>query len=354
MSLKVQLDLQRDDFSLKVDTELPTQGITALFGPSGCGKTTLLRALAGLDHHPQAVCHFANMVWQDSTVFVPPHQRATAMVFQHANLFSHLTVLQNIEFAEQRVPADARKITKQQAVELLGLQDLLARSTRNLSGGERQRVAIARAVASSPELLLMDEPLSSLDKQSRLQILPVIEKLNRELNIPIIYVSHMLREVSRLADHMVLMHSGRVQASGPVQALLTQADVGLLFDEYAESIIEASVAEIDQQYKVAMLDSDAGRFCVLRDDLEVGQTYRLRIAARDVSISLSAAVDTSILNIFPAKVIDINNDGETQVIVRLALNQQTILARLSRKSAEALALEAHMPVFAQVKSVALL
>lgn len=354
MSLKVRYKVEYDDFLLDVDTDLPTSGITALFGPSGCGKTTLLRAIAGLDRHPHGACCFGDVVWQDGESFKSPHLRAAAMVFQHANLFSHLNVEQNIDFAGHRVPGDQQTVSKEQVVEFLGITHLLNRATEKLSGGERQRVAVARALVSSPQLLLMDEPLSSLDKNSRLEILPVIEKLNREFSIPIIYVSHMLREVSRLADHVLVMRDGQITAEGSVQTLLTELDVGLAYDEYAESVVEATVALLDDAYDIAILDSKAGQFTVLRQDLKVGHAHRLRIAARDVSISLTAASDTSILNVFPARIMDINEDGPAQMLIRLNLNGEIILARLSRKSVNNLGLTRGMAVFAQVKSVALL
>ncbi len=195
-------------FALDVGFAAPETGVTALFGPSGCGKTTVLRCIAGLERLEYG--HFslsATEVWQDGFRFLPPHRRAVGYVFQEASLFPHLSVTANLRFGQKR--AADRGIVFDEVVTLLGLSRLLGRVPARLSGGERQRVAIGRALLSQPRLLLMDEPLSALDRISKDEILPYLERLYDALSIPVIYVSHDLAEVERLADHLVLLSAGR-------------------------------------------------------------------------------------------------------------------------------------------------
>jgi len=213
--IEIDLRLARPAFTLEVRQTLPAQGITAFFGPSGCGKTTLLRAIAGLERAQGRVA-MGDAAWQDDArgAFVPAHQRSLGYVIQEAALFPHLDVRRNLDYGLKRTRAEERRIPLDQVIELLGIGHLMQRRTTTLSGGERQRVAIARALATSPRLLLMDEPLAALDMQRKREVLPYLEGLQRELRLPILYVSHAIDEVSRLADHLLVMEEGRVRAAG--------------------------------------------------------------------------------------------------------------------------------------------
>jgi len=339
---------------LDAELSVPAEGVTALFGPSGCGKTTLLRAIAGLEYHRGGFLQVGDMTWQEGERFVPAHRRPLGYVFQEASLFDHLTVRGNLEYGVKRVPQAERKVSMEQAIELLGIGHLLERRPDTISGGERQRVAIARALAVSPRLLLMDEPLAALDLNRKREILPYIESLHNELDIPVIYVSHSPGEVARLADHLVMLEAGRVVATGAIQDMLTRLDLPLAHGSDAEALIKATVAGHDDEYELTYLDFAGGRFTVTRKDLTVGSKVRLRVAARDVSLTLEHQSGTSILNIFPATVAEITDEGPAQVTVRLLLGSVPLLARVTRKSASVLDLKPGKSVYAQAKSVALL
>lgn len=353
MTLEARFHIPRRDFVLDVDLILPAQNVTAIFGPSGSGKTTLLRAFAGLERCPQGYLRVGEMLWQDGGHFVPTHKRSIGYVFQEASLFSHLDVRGNVEFGLKRVPHDERKVSMDRAIDLLGIQPLLKRGTDELSGGERQRVAIARALAVNPGLLMMDEPLAAVDLMHKREIMPYLESLHDELDIPVLYVSHSLDEVTRLADHVVLLHDGRMSAEGPIGEMLTRLDLPFLHDENAETLVETVVAGRDERYGLAYLDFPGGRFTVPGAALRRGDTVRLRVAARDVSLTLEQPTATSILNVFPAVVQEIVHEDRAQVLVRLDANGAALLSRITSKSADQLGLAAGRPVYAQVKAVAL-
>ena len=354
MSIEIRFKIDRGEFVLDVDMEIPDRGITAVFGPSGCGKTTLLRAIAGLEPCDNGYLRVGEMLWQEGASFVPPHKRPLGYVFQEASLFAHLNVRRNLEYGIKRVPASQRKVSLHKAIELLGIEPLLEHTAGQLSGGERQRVAIARALAVSPEILLMDEPLAALDQARKQEILPYLESLHDELDIPVIYVSHSQDEVARLADHLVLLEAGRVRATGSIGEMLTRLDLPLAYGNDAEALIEAVVAGHDDEYDLTLLDFSGGRFTVSRHDLPVGHSVRVRVIARDVSLTLQQQSGTSILNIFPAIITEITPAGSAQMMVKLMSGDVTLLARVTRKSASILDLKPGKLVYAQAKSVALL
>ncbi|CUA91400.1 MULTISPECIES: molybdenum ABC transporter ATP-binding protein [Comamonas] len=354
--IAAQLRLSRPDFELDVDLQLPGQGVTALFGPSGCGKTSCLRSLAGLER-AQGRVTVNQTVWQDDTSrqWLPTHQRALGYVFQEASLFPHLSVQRNIDYGLKRTPQERRKVSKERAVELLGISHLMDRMPATLSGGERQRVAIARALATSPEVLLMDEPLAALDAQRKAEVLPYLEQLQRHLRIPVIYVSHSMDEVARLAQHMVLLGAGKVLAQGSVTELLSSLDLPLAHGDVASSVVHATVQAHDAADHLSTLIFDGGQLqLVMARPREPGSTVPLRVQARDVSLSLLRPEGSSILNILPVQVLGLREDGPGQVMVSLQAGGTRLLARITRHSAKALQLQAGMPLYAQIKGMALL
>jgi molybdate transport system ATP-binding protein len=348
-------------FSLDVAFRMPMRGITALFGPSGCGKTTILRCMAGLQRLPG---HFilGDAVWQDSArdIFVRTHQRPIGYVFQEASLFRHLSVRQNLMYGARRAgdaPADSA-LSFDGIVELLGVGHLLDRSPAALSGGERQRIAVGRALLSRPRILLMDEPLSALDRMTKSEILPYFEQLHKSLALPIVYVSHDIGEVVRLADTMVLLDKGRVVASGPLAELQTDPSLPLIAAPDAAVMIEGRVESIDETYALTSFAVPGGLLIVPGRQGARGMERRLRIAASDVSFTRTAATDTTILNCLPARIVSVDghaNEAQVNIVAALGADGTgaRIAARITRKSLDALALAPGTPVFAQIKSVAL-
>jgi len=299
MTISAKFLIRRGNFTLDAEFTVPAHGVTALYGPSGCGKTTLLRAVAGLEKDLDGHFKLGDAVWQSPGHFIPAHQRPIGYVFQEASLFAHLCVQRNLEYGLSRVPTNERRIGFDEAVNLLGIEPLLSRRPDGLSGGERQRVAIARALLTSPRLLLMDEPLAALDVDSKAEILPFLERLQEELRIPVLYVSHSPDEVARLADHLVLMEAGRIRAAGPIAEMLTRVDLPLAHGHDAEALIKAKIAGYDHQFHLNHVDFAGGRFTVAGHEMPVGRPVRLRVLARDVSLTLAPQSGTSILNIFP-------------------------------------------------------
>ena len=345
-------------FHLDVAFEVPASGVTALFGPSGCGKTTVLRCLAGLQRLPGGVCAVGGEVWQSGVLFQPAHRRQVGYVFQEASLFPHLSVRRNLLFGapRQHRAGERPAIEFDEVTRLLGIGALLERSPRNLSGGERQRVAIGRALLSQPKLLLMDEPLSGLDRGKRDEILPFLERLRDRLPLLVVYVSHDMTEVERLADHLVLMQAGRVLATGRLADLQSDATLPLAVGRDAAVSLDGTVGAFDPAYGLLTVDVAGGRFAVPGTHVPSGERRRLRIAARDVSIATSP-VGSTILNVLPVRVLSVSAAGAHELVAVLGLGDEgggsRLLARVTRQSWDRLGLRVGLAVQAQVKAIAL-
>jgi len=346
-------------FALDASFAAPARGVTALYGPSGCGKTTILRCMAGLTRLPGRLT-VAGETWQDDAAgtFVKPHRRALGYVFQEASLFAHLSVRGNLEYGLRRAKETAH--TFDAIVAVLGLANLLTRSPDTLSGGERQRVAVGRALLAQPRLLLMDEPLAALDRRARDEILPYLEALRDTFAVPIVYVSHDIAEVERLAARLVLLEHGRVLAAGPLADLEADPALPLLQAADASVTLDATVEAVDETYALTSLRVAGGRLTVPGRRGAVGTHRRLRIRASDVSFVRQPPAGSTILNCLPARIVSVSPHGSEAAQVNLVAalgpdgNGARIVARITRKSRDALGLEAGIPIHAQIKSVALI
>ena len=352
-NIQARFKIDWPGFSLDVDLSLPGRGVTALFGSSGCGKTTLLRSIAGLERPPKGFLRVNGDVWQDESIWVPTHRRPLAYVFQESSLFPHLSVMGNLQYGQHRA-SQASAFDLSQVIELLGIEALLTRKPDALSGGERQRVAIARALAVNPRLLLMDEPLAALDMQRKQEILPYLERMQKTLDIPIIYVTHAPDEVARLAHHIVMLENGKVVASGSLYDTLSRVDLPLRLGDDRGVIIDAHVSEIDRQWHLARLDFADGTFWTRDQGLALQDTARLHILARDVSIAREKPLQSSIQNILAGRIDRcVDDDIPGSVIVRVLIGETPLLARITARAVADLALKPGDAVWVQVKSVAL-
>ena len=355
--LELRFRVMHPGFSLEVELELPGQGVIALFGRSGSGKTTVLRCVAGLQRAPQGYLRVNGDCWQDDARgrFVPTHRRPLGYVFQEASLFPHLDVRRNLTYGQRRIPAAARRVSFDQAIELLGIGHLLDRAPAGLSGGERQRVGVARALLTSPRLLLMDEPLAALDHQRKQEIMPYLERLHAELSIPVLYVSHAPDEVARLADYLVVLEEGRVLASGGLNETLARLDLPIRLGEDVGVVLDGRVAERDARWHLLRIAYGGESLWVRDSGIAIGQAVRVRVLARDVSIAPVPITGNSILNTLPARVLSLGDDEHPAlVLVKLQVGPSALLARLSRRSVHELGLVPDLPVWVQVKTAALL
>jgi molybdate transport system ATP-binding protein len=352
--LAAKLQVAFAGFDLAIDLDLPARGATAFFGASGSGKTTCLRCIAGLEPGASGRVALDGEVWFDSDagISVPVHRRPIGYVFQDARLFEHLSVRRNLEFGYARVPAAQRKIEFDDVVPRLGIGALLARRPRRLSGGEKQRVAIARALLTSPRLLLLDEPLAAVDEARKSDFFPYLESLRDDFGVPIIYVSHLMPEVARLADHLVVLERGRVVAAGPIDEVSARLDLALAESEEGGVVLQAQVAEHDLAFLLTRISIPGAHLWVGRIDGAVGTRLRIQIAARDVSVALNRTDGTSILNVLPATISARRDDDRGRTLVRLDAGGSMLLARVTRRSAVQLDLVPGRAVYAQIKGVA--
>jgi molybdate transport system ATP-binding protein len=341
-------------FELDVDINIPGQGITAVFGESGSGKTSLLRCIAGLEKNAFGSLEVNGELWQNTSMVVPTHKRNLGYVFQEASLFEHLTAMGNLRYAIKRCNQTAKPELLNQVISVMGIDGILSKHPLQLSGGERQRVAIARALLSQPKLLLMDEPLASLDTARKLEILPYLESLRSSFNIPILYVSHAVDEIVRLADHAVIMRHGKVVAQGAITELFSRADLPLGVGNEVGAILECKVIERDKHWHLMRVEFDGGELWLPNVENNQNTLQRVRVLASDVSLTLTPHTDSSILNVLSGQIAEIINDQDPAMsLVRLKVGASYLVARLTQRSLHKLALTLGDYIWIQIKSAAI-
>lgn len=353
--IEVRFRKQLPDLLIDVSFEAPATGITALFGRSGSGKTSVVRAIAGGLSPDCGRIVVGGRVFYDSMarVEMPVHRRRIGYVFQDSRLFPHLTVRGNLLYGYKRAPA-TRRFDLAAAVELLGIGHLLDRRPHNLSGGERQRVAIGRALLAQPSLLLLDEPLSSLDPPRKTELLPYIQGLRDRFRLPILYISHAFDEVAGIADHLVLIDAGRIVRSGPLLDVAADAEAAPLIGRFeAGSVIECTVTGHDAAAELSTLEFAGGELRVPGVGADVGSRLRVRIRSRDVALSLSRPADISITNRLPGHLIGLTTREAPYVDAAIDVGGSTVVrALITRESVGRLGLTPGAPVWVLIKAVA--
>lgn len=352
VSGKCSVSVKKDSFQLEAGFDIPSKGVLGIFGRSGSGKTTLLRCLAGLEKKVKGHIQFNDQVWHTKRKSLSSQARNIGYVFQDSRLFPHMTVQQNLDYGIKR-SGSVNEQNKKYLIQLLNIHELLERLPQSLSGGEKQRVAIARALLKRPQLLLMDEPMASLDDAHKNEILPYLERLHDQLNIPIIYVSHSLEEVSRLCDEIIVLEAGKVTFKGDITKALSSVESPLLNTECSIAVLAAKVINTDSEFGLSGVLTENGTLFQVKGELRKGTKVRLRIHAVDVSLCKSKPHDSSILNILPAKILSVVEETASEVLLQMETNKDIILARISKKSFKHLQLKFDMEVFIQIKGILL-
>ncbi|WP_412973176.1 molybdenum ABC transporter ATP-binding protein [Glaciecola sp. MF2-115] len=353
--LKASLHSESQVFELEVSSEFPSQGITAILGESGSGKTTLLRCIAGLENNVQGQLKVEDRIWLDEKQNVPTYDREIGFVFQDARLFEHLNVHQNLQFAVKRSHEKVKRAFYEEVVKALDIHHLLRHKPEQLSGGEKQRVAIARALLIKPKMLLMDEPLASLDDARKQEVLPYLAALQNMFHLPILYVSHSTDEVCKLADHVIVLHQGKVIIQGEINEVFSSAELPSIYKRETSTIVDAKIIEKNERWHLLRAEF-GGNTIYLQDNKQtVGKTVRLRILANDVSLSLKDEKESTILNRLEGRIagIEVDKNGASALIT-LEVNRTEIVAQVTRKSVDDLFLMVGMTIWAQIKSVAIL
>ncbi|MDI9244054.1 molybdenum ABC transporter ATP-binding protein [Marinobacter sp. CHS3-4] len=356
LTLRIRANLRLgSDFELAVDHELPVSGVTALFGRSGCGKTSLLRLIAGLERVRDAEIRFGDQVWQQDGNFQPLHKRRIGLVFQEHSLLPHLSVRQNLLYGYQRTPTGLKRLHPPEVTAMLGIDDLMDRRIDQLSGGQRQRVSLGRALLISPQLLLLDEPMAALDKETKRDLMPFLERMAVESKVPIIMVSHSPTEVGRLADQVIFMEDGRINRIDSLRDSLAKPDSPLFNFAGAAFILEGELGQTNIDGFRPFGPPEARLWVPLFDASDHSTSTRLRIQAKDVSLSLVEQQHISIQNQLPVTIERIDSSGGYSAVVACRTGDgQLILAEVTSRAVRQLQLEPGKAAYALIKSMALL
>ncbi len=351
----IDVDIEQQLGAFHLDARFAAEApVVGLFGRSGAGKSTVINAIAGIVTPRRGHIRINNAVLFDAArgIDLPPDKRRVGYVFQDALLFPHLDVEANLLYGHRLRPASERFIEPDRVIDLLGLRALLKRRPRALSGGEKQRVAIGRALLAQPRILLMDEPLSSLDVPRKTEVLDYIERLRDQLRIPIIYVSHSVPEITRLADTVVVLSDGKCLAVGDVDNVMGRLDLRPATGRYeAGSLLETRVAAHDSEQQLTTLSFEGGELFVPQLESPVGDRVRARIRARDVSLALEKPVGISILNILPVAVTAIADETGPVIEIQLSTGSSVLTARITRRSVQQLGIHVGQPLYALIKAV---
>ena len=348
------IKLQRKEFSLAADFEIPARGVLGIFGDSGSGKTTLLRCLAGLEKQAQGKISFNGQNWLSESQNLSSQVRNIAYIFQEGRLFPHLNVRENLEYGTKRCTENnTTSLNRKDLFELLNIGHLLNRKTQQLSGGEKQRVALGRALLKNPQIMLLDEPLASLDKKHKQEILPFLSCLHRELSIPMLYVSHSMEEVSLLCDHIIVLNQGRIQFNGRLHDALVSPDSPLAKADDAAAVLDGLVIKQEKEFQLSTIQTANGNNIIVPGKSKVGQQVRVRIQASNISLCKTAITNSSILNIIEGTISAIVDESGSHVLLQINSRNDLLLARITKKSFQQLDLNIGQSIYMQIKAVAI-
>lgn len=348
------IKLQRKEFSIEAEFDIPSRGVLGIFGHSGSGKTTLLRCLAGLEKEVQGHIKFNGQDWLSNTQSLSSQSRNIGYIFQEHRLFPHLNVQENLDYGTKRCTTNnTTSLDRKTLFELLNIGHLLNRKTQQLSGGEKQRVALGRALLKNPQIMLLDEPLASLDKKRKQEILPYLSRLHRELNIPMLYVSHSLEEVSLLCDHIIVMEQGRIQFKGHLHEALVSPESPLAKADDASAVLDGLVAKQEKEFQLSTIQTVNGNNIVVPGKAKIGQQVRVRIQASNISLCKSAISDSSILNIIEGNISAVVDESGSHVLLQINSRNDLLLARITKKSFQQLELSIGQTIYMQIKAVSI-